>query len=425
MPVRYCDLSEEEEAQLPSTVPLPDYIAYLRHSVGDEKQRSTKTTGNGESSTSCAGARAGHLQGEGEEDEASSKGEGEEDEASKVKLEAGFKQPASVDEAARLLSAQGVDGCEGSCDRLFRTDTSPPLRTDLSIYLKDWHCVLQCPTLHLYTTPHLFTPDWLNDYCLKRKKGREDEYRFVYLGPRNSSTLLHTDVLGSYSWSVNVAGEKHWTFFPPDQREHLVDANGHLLRDITHVDGERFPSFHLARRAEVIQRTGETLFVPSGWFHQVRNLRTTLSINHNWANACNIDFLFSTVLEDLVVAEAEIADCQEMEGWGEQCQLLLRANSGFDLDELFHLLSLAARGERREAEKNARSKNTLALAEAVFSLARISNVLPLLEAASRSRGRANEAQSVSFLAHDVQLVWQKYTTLLPTESDEERDTKEQ
>lgn len=34
------------------------------------------------------------------------------------------------------------------------------------------------------------------------------DYRFLYLGPRGTWTPLHTDVLKSFSWSVNVAGWK-------------------------------------------------------------------------------------------------------------------------------------------------------------------------------------------------------------------------
>jgi hypothetical protein len=39
---------------------------------------------------------------------------------------------------------------------------------------------------------------------------------------------------------------------------------------------------------DVIQEEGETIFVPSGWYHQVHNLCDTISINHNWCNTYNI-----------------------------------------------------------------------------------------------------------------------------------------
>jgi JmjC domain, hydroxylase len=51
-----------------------------------------------------------------------------------------------------------------------------------------------------------------------------------------------------------------------------------------------FPGLAKARRytIEVIQESGETIFVPSGWHHTVENTKPTLSINHNWLNGTNV-----------------------------------------------------------------------------------------------------------------------------------------
>ena len=35
---------------------------------------------------------------------------------------------------------------------------------------------------------------------------------------------------------------------------------------------KKFPKFNKARKIECIQKTGETIFVPSGWYHQVENM---------------------------------------------------------------------------------------------------------------------------------------------------------
>ena len=42
--------------------------------------------------------------------------------------------------------------------------------------------------------------------------------------------------------------------------------------------------------AKVVQEAGETIFVPSGWYHQVTNLVDTVSINHNWCMYVMTDF---------------------------------------------------------------------------------------------------------------------------------------
>jgi oxalate decarboxylase/phosphoglucose isomerase-like protein (cupin superfamily) len=72
---------------------------------------------------------------------------------------------------------------------------------------------------------------------------------------------------------------------------------------------------------EVIQDAGEVIFVPSGWFHQVENLEDTISINHNWANACNLEIMFDQLESDLKEVQLAIADCRDMDGWHKQCQV--------------------------------------------------------------------------------------------------------
>ena len=49
-------------------------------------------------------------------------------------------------------------------------------------YLKDWHFVRDCPGAAAYSTPAPFADDWLNWWWTERRGG-EDDYRFVYLGP--------------------------------------------------------------------------------------------------------------------------------------------------------------------------------------------------------------------------------------------------
>ena len=84
-------------------------------------------------------------------------------------------------------------------------------------------------------------------------KGRLDDYRFVYLGPKGSWTPLHHDVLASYSWSTNLCGVKRWLLFPPEATPLLYDNLGlNLATDAREgsVDDRRkgiFPNLAKAR----------------------------------------------------------------------------------------------------------------------------------------------------------------------------------
>lgn len=86
-------------------------------------------------------------------------------------------------------------------------------------------------------------------------KGRLDDYRFVYLGPKGSWTPLHHDVLASFSWSANLCGIKRWLLFPPEATRLLYDKNGlNLATDAREgsADDQRkdeFPNLAKARCA--------------------------------------------------------------------------------------------------------------------------------------------------------------------------------
>eukprot|EP01047_Picozoa_sp_COSAG01_P093296 COSAG01_NODE_24462_length_778_cov_0.883652_2_plen_74_part_01 len=55
-------------------------------------------------------------------------------------------------------------------------------------------------------------------------------------------------------------------------------------------DKAEFPGLARARElcVTVVQGAGETMFVPSGWHHQVHNEADALSVNHNWLTSASI-----------------------------------------------------------------------------------------------------------------------------------------
>ncbi|KAI8342721.1 hypothetical protein BC941DRAFT_509612 [Chlamydoabsidia padenii] len=206
-------------------------------------------------------------------------------------------------------------------------------------YLKDWHFVQAFPDKNMYQVPYLFADDWMNEYW---QKETEDDYRFTYMGGDGTFTPFHADVYRSYSWSSNICGVKKWTLFPPGQEDLYKDKLGNLVYDIRHVDPKVFPTFDLAKRIVIYQKDGETVFVPSGWFHQVENIGGTISINHNWLNACNIEQCYQSMINDLKDVEHSIDDLKDgMEPleFVSTCQQLLLAHSGWNWKTLDSLLT--------------------------------------------------------------------------------------
>ncbi|XP_071543725.1 2-oxoglutarate and iron-dependent oxygenase JMJD4-like [Panulirus ornatus] len=128
----------------------------------------------------------------------------------------------------------------------------------------DWHFVRAFPNYHAYS-PQYFA--CLNEFWEVRED-IQDDYQFVYIGPKGSWTPFHADVFRSYSWSTNVCGRKRWVFYPPGEDQFLRDPFGTPIYD---VDSER-KNLNAIGHVEVIQEQGKTIFVPSGWHHQVWNL---------------------------------------------------------------------------------------------------------------------------------------------------------
>ncbi|KAH6936460.1 hypothetical protein HPB50_017586 [Hyalomma asiaticum] len=197
------------------------------------------------------------------------------------------------------------------------------------LYLKDWHFTRDFPTYVPYATPKYFTSDWLNEYWDLRTDVKDD-FRFVYMGPKGSWTPLHTDVFKSFSWSANICGRKLWYLFPPREgqvnkgKKNKPPCDVNTLLEESVKDAAEAPNLPKQERnmpyLKVIQNPGEIIFVPSNWYHQVHNLDDTISINHNFLNACNVKTVMINLMAALIDVQEEIADFQDTDGFQEHCQ---------------------------------------------------------------------------------------------------------
>ncbi|KAK0541036.1 hypothetical protein OC835_000356 [Tilletia horrida] len=197
----------------------------------------------------------------------------------------------------------------------------------------------------LYEPPFPFRDDWMNN-IREAKDGEEpDDFAFCYAGSVGSSTNLHRDVYTSYSWSTNVVGRKRWRLFPPscvsmlrrkwwNQRRyarHNVKLNAYLgplpvserpttkafrtyahqssqaaatiwMSDTPKVSSGQFQKAKTAGHSGATsdpRPAGETIFVPSNWYHEVLNLTDCISINHNWCNSYNLESMYDSMVEEV------------------------------------------------------------------------------------------------------------------------------
>jgi hypothetical protein len=108
-----------------------------------------------------------------------------------------------------------------------------------------------------------------------------------WLGPAGTVTPLHCDY--DDNLFAQVWGSKRIFLAPPHHDEFLYpsEANAILFGspfDPEAPDFERFPLARQATTIECIVNPGDMLYVPAGWYHQVRALTFSLSANR-WARA--------------------------------------------------------------------------------------------------------------------------------------------
>lgn len=108
-----------------------------------------------------------------------------------------------------------------------------------------------------------------------------------WLGPAGTVTPLHCDFDDNIF--AQLWGTKRIFLSPPHHDEFLYvrEANAVLYGSPFDPEAPDFDKFPLARQATMIEcivKPGDLLYVPAGWYHQVRSLTFSLSTNR-WARA--------------------------------------------------------------------------------------------------------------------------------------------
>ena len=141
----------------------------------------------------------------------------------------------------------------------------------------------------------------------------------LWLGPGGTVSPVHFD--RHENFNVQITGRKAWTLFSPEQSRRLyypaLEMPSVIFSpvDVEQPDARRFPLFERAERHEATLDPGEILFIPSGWWHHVRTLETSISLNFWWwtlaalriATRVNSYFLLQRMIELLDQREVEPA----------------------------------------------------------------------------------------------------------------------
>lgn len=101
--------------------------------------------------------------------------------------------------------------------------------------------------------------------------GFVDELPFMFFGGQGAHVALHYDIDMSHVFLNQIHGRKRVILFPHDQSRNLYQHPFTVASyvDLNNPDYEKYPALARASGYEVMLQPGESLFMPSGYWHYI------------------------------------------------------------------------------------------------------------------------------------------------------------
>ena len=151
---------------------------------------------------------------------------------------------------------------------------------------------------HQYCIPPYFAGDLFEEMTSKDRP----DYKWLLIGPKSSGAPFHTDPHQTHAWNMVTEGKKRIAFYPPNVippgvDPKLIHTEYYAAEDTMNWYLDIYPTLSEERLPlECVVNTGDMVFIPSGWWHQVVNLSPiTIAVTQNVCTRGN----FSRVWRDL------------------------------------------------------------------------------------------------------------------------------
>lgn len=129
------------------------------------------------------------------------------------------------------------------------------------------------------------------------RNGKYLRTRFFISGV-GTTTWMHQDLFENLYTIVD--GSKRIILFEPDEsvypHSRFSKLPNHAKTNPDSIDVERFPKMKEAQPYIVELKKGETLFIPSFWWHYLKNTNDTIAISYWWAHGWRLPLVWAAIV---------------------------------------------------------------------------------------------------------------------------------
>jgi Cupin-like domain len=132
-----------------------------------------------------------------------------------------------------------------------------------------------------------YFPELLAEMEIPALNSKSDQIERInfWMGGKGCLTQLHFD--GDHNFLVQIRGKKELILFRPEDSAYLYPKEGGINThessvELDHIDYDRFPLVRNASAFSCTLQQGDVLYLPPRWWHQVRTVELSISVNYWW-----------------------------------------------------------------------------------------------------------------------------------------------
>ena len=139
--------------------------------------------------------------------------------------------------------------------------------------------------------PYTFPRRYCSPLMPKHFRRPDGYLKLLIGGVGGKFPLIHFDGDNAHALITEIYGDKEFVLFSPEDTPNIYPHPGagttSQIDDLAKPDLNRFPLLAKATQYRGIIRPGETIFVPSKWWHSARVVTTSISVCTNMIDASN------------------------------------------------------------------------------------------------------------------------------------------